>query len=495
MHTAARSALLAALMTATGVAFGATGGCSGKKNTEIMVGVQTDVRIPKDIDEVQLQVFVDGVVVFDPRSAVGDGQASLPGSFGIVAGSDRGTPIVVEVIGYGKDIRRVIRRARLTFVQGKTIFLRMPLKFACYEATECPADQTCIGGECKSADVDSALLPEYTSATQIFGNGAGSGSDTCFSAEECFGATSAPTGTGDGCTFLAQGATDGGGFTGAPFTPAIKLPNASTSLGYCVPGGACFVPIDHDADEGWEWTDAASQQTFTLAPGLCAKMKALDGKLVVTTACGEKTLERPVCVPVGGPVADTGVDTGADTGADTRSDAEAGITCSAPLSACGTSCVNLSSDPAHCGTCGHACPSGQSCAGSACTATSTPWAGAWSGSFTGTIDTLSLPVSGTATVTLTQKGSTLSGTGSLGIPAYPSCGATTLPCNGSVLSDSAQLTCTNTAGTLTLQPSLSDPQTMRGSYVWQTSASGCYTSRGTFALTLRTSGAETGPQP
>jgi hypothetical protein len=534
MHTAARSGFLAALMTASGLAFAASGGCSAKKNTEIMVGVQTDVRVPKDIDEIQLRVLVDGVVVFDPRSPVGDGQASLPGSFGVVAGSERGAPIVVEVLGYVKGNTRVLRRARLTFVQGQTIFLRMPLKFACYDAESCPADQTCIGGECKPADVDSAQLPAYTSATQIYGNGAGSGSDTCFSAEECFASTFTPTSSGDGCTFVLAGATTApsasGSFgvkridtTGTPFTPAIRFPNTSTSLGYCLPAGACFVPVDHDVDEGWEWIDATNQGSFKLATGLCTRMKALGGTLVATMLCGEKTVERPVCTPLGGPIPDTGGDTSGDTSGDTRvdtgldtrvdtrveaifegssetgggvdsgSDAEGGISCGGGLTACNQRCVNLGSDAANCGSCGHACASGQTCASSTCTTAPDRWTGTWSGTFDGTIAVLGLPVTGTATVTLALQGATLTGIGSVGIPAYPSCGATTLPCNGSVVSSGAQLTCTNTAGTLTLESTMINPSTVNGNYAWQTSASGCYPSSGTFTLTLRTSGAETGP--
>ncbi len=47
-----RAISLATLMTGSAALFVATGGCAAKKNTEIMVGVQTDVRIPKDIDQV-----------------------------------------------------------------------------------------------------------------------------------------------------------------------------------------------------------------------------------------------------------------------------------------------------------------------------------------------------------------------------------------------------------------------------------------------------------
>jgi hypothetical protein len=40
--------------------------------------------------------------------------------------------------------------------------------------------------------------------------------------------------------------------------------------------------------------------------------------------------------------------------------------CAAGQTLCGSTCVNLQNDPNHCGSCGHACPSGQSCAGGQC---------------------------------------------------------------------------------------------------------------------------------
>ncbi|MEI8257622.1 MAG: hypothetical protein WCJ30_18255 [Deltaproteobacteria bacterium] len=39
---------------------------------------------------------------------------------------------------------------------------------------------------------------------------------------------------------------------------------------------------------------------------------------------------------------------------------------SARLALCGAACTNTSYDPANCGSCGHACPAGQACVGSAC---------------------------------------------------------------------------------------------------------------------------------
>jgi hypothetical protein len=366
----ARSILVAAGLTATALAAASTGGCSAKKNTEIMVGVQTDVRIPKDIDEVEVRVFVDGVVVFNPRAPVGNGQVSLPGSFGIVAGSDASKQIVVEVVGYVSTQQRVLRRARMTFVQGRTVFLRMPLKFACYGQGDCPdQNDTCIAGECKSALIDATRLPDYVSSTQALGNGPGGEADACFEAETCLSTTTQVMAAGaDGCSFLAPG----GAGAGTPFTPVLVLPASAKTPGFC-DATSCKVPVDHDVDEGWEWTDAA-HSSFSIAAGLCTKLKSLGGRLEATTGtqCGEKTLDRPLCTP-------TGTGSGADGGTVGPPDTSTGeggtkspclacaqTQCGAELSAC-------SVDPicAQFIQCVQTCSPGNASCASACYATNT----------------------------------------------------------------------------------------------------------------------------
>ncbi len=53
----------------------------------------------------------------------------------------------------------------------------------------------------------------------------------------------------------------------------------------------------------------------------------------------------------------------ADRNSEASSDA---ASCTAPNSLCGEACVNVQNDRDHCGTCGHACAAGQSCAMGAC---------------------------------------------------------------------------------------------------------------------------------
>ncbi len=69
-------------------------------------------------------------------------------------------------------------------------------------------------------------------------------------------------------------------------------------------------------------------------------------------------------------VVDTGVDAGMDAGVDAAVDA--GPSCGAGQIVCGGACVTTGTDPANCGSCGHACAAGQTCSGGTCSTGACP---------------------------------------------------------------------------------------------------------------------------
>src|SRR5258706_800991 len=70
-------------------------------------------------------------------------------------------------------------------------------------------------------------------------------------------------------------------------------------------------------------------------------------------AGGDATTDHATPIPEAGP--DTNKpDAGPDSG------------CAAPATSCGSACADLSTDPAHCGSCTYACPTGATCAAGRC---------------------------------------------------------------------------------------------------------------------------------
>jgi hypothetical protein len=116
--------------------------------------------------------------------------------------------------------------------------------------------------------------------------------------------------------------------------PGIDPTRITCSGGVCNPGGACLAGRAHCTsrpDDGCE-TDLTS----ALHCGACG------------IRCGGAT---PYCGASGDHWACTGGCGG---------------------SMCGTSCVNLQTDPRNCGACGHACASGATCSGGGCSGTDCP---------------------------------------------------------------------------------------------------------------------------
>src|SRR5262249_32215044 len=71
-------------------------GCSPKKQTEIIPGVSTQVRVPKDMKSVRLDVTVNGQNRFCNVYDVTNGVAHLPRTLGLQSGGANG-PVKITV--------------------------------------------------------------------------------------------------------------------------------------------------------------------------------------------------------------------------------------------------------------------------------------------------------------------------------------------------------------------------------------------------------------
>lgn len=321
-----RNAVLTTML-AGALASGAA--CSGAKNTEIIVAVQTDMRVPKDLDAITLRVLSRGAVQHEETHVLGPFALRLPATIGLVpADADDLQPIEVQVIGrFSKDPQvepalrdeRVLRKARMTFARGRVGMVRLPLKFSCYDVTDCKEAETCIAGACVPTPlIEGTSMPDYR-AEAVFGPGGNEQQQgTCFDGQSCLSSALPLPATDDPCVYAFPDAA-------APrrLDPTLPINVALTTgpggLGFC-DATACRIPLDLDPLEGWGWADE-TRTKIRIAQGLCAKVSASKGALRVeaSDACATKTPDVPLCAEAPGDagqdtsVADAGPDESVDT--------------------------------------------------------------------------------------------------------------------------------------------------------------------------------------
>jgi hypothetical protein len=327
MRTFARRTFAALFALAVAPAWS---GCAGKKQTEYVAGISTQVRVPRDLTSVRVSVSIGGSIVFCRSYRAYNGVVQLPRSLGSYALNDPGQSGVLtySIIGYSTEVptdeefdlagcsdasvgdekdTRIIRRSRQPYVPEKTLFLPMPLKYSCFDKTDCDGpDQTCKAGRCVSADTLPETLPEYT-PDLLDGTGG-----ACFSLTQCLGAAK-PAVVVDAatCTYaVANTPSEPPLFEGAP----DLLPGESLGEGLNVlityDGGLNREVLDKDeigqADgEGFTIPDPAKPQQFVLTPGLCDMVRGFDAQgnavphritaIRASEVCRPKSKFQPIC--------------------------------------------------------------------------------------------------------------------------------------------------------------------------------------------------------
>jgi hypothetical protein len=263
---------------------------------EVMMGVTSDMSMPKDIDLIRIEINVRGEHRIQDDHLVGEGNLLLPGTIGAYHfKEDADTPVTFRVIAKQGNRFRTINQAITTVPTDRVVDLRLPVSWLCDDTAQndgtdgsgqaiidstCGAGKTCRAGDCVDATVDSSTLPNFD-AKNVFGGGTGNGDGDCFDTEACFtGSANAEIVDSIACTAKLPAGT-------------VNFAVRSEGDGVCGPGG-CFVPLDHSADEGW-----IEQGTIAKLPSVICK-RILDGTakgVAVTTTCGTKTTSLPTCGP------------------------------------------------------------------------------------------------------------------------------------------------------------------------------------------------------
>jgi hypothetical protein len=285
VHRAALLALVALPMAATG--------CNPKPIGQIVLVVQSDLSIPKDIDTIRIEVFNSGSLKFQQDyDKIGPDQDEirLPGTISLVASSNPADVITIVVSarsGGAEGAPHVVRKVVTTVPSTKTVMLPLGIHFLCYgqagldasgdASSTCADGQTCVGGVCATDSLDSSTFPPYSDAAV---NGDGS----CFDAARCW-------------TQPAVAAVDLKTCTIPPVS-GVNIALQTESLGICGAAG-CFVTLDADDPvEGWS---VGQDGRVVLPAGVCVQLASKEIINVVTqpvtASCGAKKLSLPTCGP------------------------------------------------------------------------------------------------------------------------------------------------------------------------------------------------------
>jgi len=152
-------------------------GCSKEKATQIVVAMATNLSVPKEMDNISFKVEQRNTVKADLNYTLkpqDPGSFELPATVAIHAGKDPSIPITITVTGEKNNKTVVTRRARLPFIEGRILLLKMDLLRSC-AGRSCPTNQTCTEKGCVSMDVDPKELPDYHQSKAFLSPEAGAG--------------------------------------------------------------------------------------------------------------------------------------------------------------------------------------------------------------------------------------------------------------------------------------------------------------------------------
>jgi sugar lactone lactonase YvrE len=309
------------LMGLAGIVLAFSPACSTKQSGQIMLAVQTDMSLPKDIDRVRIEVTRadSGAIIYqnDFERLGTEKSIRLPATLGVTAPEDETVAIKLRVIAtHGSDEEetvRVLREIVTKIPTDRVATLPVSLEFLCNGSGEaerdqnnkikrdssgvvivknsCPDERTCVAGLCVVNEVPPESLPVYVKE-QVFGGGTGSGDGRCFDTSTCFNDST-------------EVALDLDAFRASKETVCEVAATGDVNIALRTQGGGicgrtgCFVALDEGGPSGWK---PGSAGKIALPAGVCAK--AIAGEVVgLVTApvdgarCQKKQISLPTCGP------------------------------------------------------------------------------------------------------------------------------------------------------------------------------------------------------
>lgn len=275
-----------------------------------MLALSTDMAVPKDIDNIRVQVVRgSGTLVHDQTYWIEgdeDGDTKLPATLAVVAGDAGDDPVQVRLIGARGAEARIFSKVKTRVPSDRIATLPLPVQWLCdgsvteiavdtYESacgSKGDTEYSCVAGTCQPVDVNVGGLADFEPEL-VFGGGAGPGDDLgrCFDVEPCFdgGETVDPT---SDCKLDLE--VPPGGEINVALAFPLTDADGNEGPGLCGEE-ACYIPLDRDERFGWQLDDDGMVQ---LPDAVCDLLDA--GNVPEIRACytqETKTLQFPVCAP------------------------------------------------------------------------------------------------------------------------------------------------------------------------------------------------------
>jgi hypothetical protein len=200
-------------------------GCKSQDNTKIVVAVWSDLVVPTELDTVRIDVTGPtgkSSDSFPLTTGAGPGKTKLPVELALVPTGAKNATFTVTAVGLHNQTEIVTQTARVSFVSGQALLLKLFLGRACAGMT-CPAEYTCSAGSC-GQPVAVATLPPYDPSKPLVGPDAAVSADTAppsdarvldVSAPDSRGIDTGSVDTGQNPDVpLGSGGTGGGGGSG-----------------------------------------------------------------------------------------------------------------------------------------------------------------------------------------------------------------------------------------------------------------------------------------
>jgi len=298
------------------------GACSADeapRRGQLMLALQTDMSIPKDVTHIRVKTKLGSQVrdEFDFQIAP-DGKFHIPGTIAIVEGTTPNPVVSVEVVGIrergtGNFEARTFSKSVTSIPRERIVLLEIPVQWLCDDTavddgsgeylSSCSAgpdgaERACVAGTCETVKVDGNKLPDYKPAL-VFGGGSSAKDPLarCFDTLTCF-----DRGTDVDAADLSKECTLSLEDDGLPLNVGLVMPDAADGICHGAAGKTppCYVPLDQNDRWGWHLEDSAAKgkRTVVLPKAVCSLLD--DGKIAalrVSKACETKTSQYGTCGP------------------------------------------------------------------------------------------------------------------------------------------------------------------------------------------------------